>query len=1055
MIIYRPSVGNTRTPVGTDEEGNWFGESIGGNILLAVKKKERFPYKTFDSALSSSSTWFYPPVTDYDYINGTTFYRAIYIGASEEDNVTERLGTIEASYTVNTTDMSASFLADQVFDVDLYYEGQYTILNGSGSIVLEAQEDIGNQLPSAGWSKSLSINKDLAPGQYIKVWVRTKIEKDIQLLDYDDFDYTVTVGSLSIRVSRETGRLNISKVYSTSLNFDNLDSDYKLKESLPFNFQFDSIIKVITHLEYINVWYFDDENFLNNLIIKRGENVFKNKYINVKITNLGNDIEFTNEYLYTTFSECLTVGSTGTTGTSGTSTSGTSGIVGFSPSTTITPGTTALSGSPEDFLEYKFIYDIYSSEKEANNFYIFFNEFVTDILETDEFIEKYGHRQWSWNTAAFYLDLRYINDTLFELVDEGFDNKKDIISNNDLTEISLKKDYFIKSITLVDDLFIGLGFLVEDCRITNNFTQINYIWEKDLIKGVSDMQQSMIPRTENNYIKSPENYSNELAYLTFGDINQVDYDDFDAVRKVETLSDGKETVNMGSPHGNRIHHGYTYVSYDIPEEYDQFSSTWSFGVEIGSVATPASTDTTGVGTSGTTGTSGTPCFSGSSGLFDMENTYHNNLKLQSVLNSVSNFEDTIGVFSGDSWVCSEGYKSIFKMHCRSNEFEYALNLQYDFSVGKWKLITKDYLNNDVETIIDSDGKISFLYDNVITINTTRVLIYGCGKKYYINFNLYVNGQLLTDGVTYTENTTDSYIITHNNNQDFSGWLSYWEVRDALQQEGENYAKGMFDIFSNKSWAQLETISENTVSDPGFEEFNFKQSILLNNLYIDGIEDDIVYPIVLQGNGYAISDEINLNVRRSVFDFSNISTLNPSFAFTYEGISKKLDWFATPYDFNKDRMVVWVKLNRWSGQRLTMYLSDVRLISDETINNPYKDNYFGVWHMNGLLKQNVMRYDDQKVFTAGEGVVSVSNSNGNFLIQLDRQYPFGIPKLYKSNYFDLEYDDRRVVRDREEEVADFLTYHTKYLSPSYMEIRKVKSLYPLLSESDAQTDNGVE
>lgn len=1051
MIVYKPSVGNTRTPVGADTEGNFFGESLGGNILPLVKKQERFPHKVFPAALSSASTWFYPIISDFDFINGTTFYRALYIGASEEEKVNEFIGNVNSSYEVNTSDPSAAALADANFDVDILYEGKFNLLNGGNSLLLETQDDISNVLSNFGWSNSLSINETLRPGEYIKVWIRINVDRNIQLLDFDNFDYTINIHNLSIRVARQTGRLNISKVYTTDLDYDNFRNDFSLRETLPFNFPFPSVIKVITHLDYINVFYFDDDNILNNLIIKKGQNVFGNKYINVKIESLTSDLLFTNDYLYTRFSECITSQTTGYTATPVTG-------IGFSPST-ITNGTTAISGSPEDFLNYKFAIDIYESNKELNNFYIPFNSFVSDT--DDDYIEKYGHRMYSWNSSVMMLNFGFINDVLFENVPEGFENVKNILSINDSLEVPVRENHFIKSVTLIDDLFVMLGFEVEDCRITDNITKIEYLWEKDIINGNSNSQQSFLPITESNFLKSPENYSNISSFLNFGDINDINQFTFDAKRRVETLTDSTEVLVMGSPHGNKIHHGYTSVSYDILDRYDDFSSTWSFGVDLKSVATPittGSTGTTGTESLGTTGIGTTGI--GTTGVvfddevdFDPEIHYHLYPLTQQSLNSISSV-GKIGSFNKNTYKWLDEFIDIFKVHCKHNPFEYALVARYNFYSDRWLIVSKDSEGNDVETQI-INSSISFLNDNVITLNSSRVLVFGCGKKYLVNMNLYVNGVEIVNVDTYTENTTDSYVITHNNSRQFSGYISYFEVRNSLQSQGKYYARSMYNIFANTAWAKLENLVENTNSEIGFEEFNYKQSVRLMNLNFDGNDDDMIFPIVLQGNGYRVANTFNENIRRSIFNFSNINTIQPSFAFTYEGLTEKLPWIAQKYDFNKDRMVVWVRLKNWRGQRLNMYISDMRLIRDELLENPYKSDYYGVWHMNGLLKQNVVRYNDQKVFNVGESLVSVKNKNGIFLIQLDKQYMFGINTLYKSNYFDVVYDDINVTRDREESVSLFLRENVKYISPSYMEIRNIDSKFPLLTESKNQTDNGVQ
>lgn len=1048
MISYKPSEGNARgTQVALNKDIEIFGESLGGPILHKLIADTSPRKTTVSTEITNASTWFYKDIMDYNFINGVTFYRVMYIGADVNSEESELISTISASVTNNYTGTAKDMAkVDASLDVELWLEGKFNFAKSvldHGGLILDDEQDSTNVLKNAAWSDSISYNKTLVSGEYLKIWIKLASPKDTSFTTYSGYRYTVTVGNISIPVERNRGRLNFSTIYSTDLSEQRVNNVCVLDEVLPSTFEVAENVKVIDKNDLLNVFYFNNVGKLKLISIKPDLDITQNKYVDIDLSELTGDILESEEFSYTTFSDCVSGYSPGTSGTTGTS--GTSGV-----------GTSGTSGV-DDYLGKKFIIDIFGSEKDLNIFYIFYNEFVTD--SNLDYQQKYGHSQYNWNTGVIKVDVQHINEFLFETIASGATKNLTLTDNN--FDNTIKEGHYINSYIMIDDLFIGAGFKVEDCRVTNNRTNLTYIWEKDIILNDLVVQKVKIPLSVRNYLFTVPNNAKEENYLIFNQSTEVDTMDTTHCREVKEYDDGTKYVEMGPPHKHSVDHGYSSITYDMLDDLDTFAVTWSFGInEDSNFVKPATPGTTG--TSGTSGTSGTPegvtdfdnltpattgttGTTGTSGLPDLSNPYYVHFLYQNDFNDY--LENPYPIVDPFDREYKDVFVPIFMMHCNGNEDEYALKVSYNFNAGKYQLTNKNQDNEDAISYISSDTALSLDYENVITMNTFRKQIYGCGKRYMVSYNLYINGEHIVDGLTYTHDTTDSYVITHNHKSFFTGHISYLEVRDGLRAEGYYYATTMFQILSNISWPKLETEFRNLSGPSGLEFYSYRRNIIISNLNWENA-DDFLYPITLQGNAYNVGTVYNTHVRRSIFDFNKINVNKPSFAFTLEGTSNEVEWTAGPYDFDDDTMVIWLRLKNWRGQRITMFYGDIRIINDLPINKVYEE-YYGVWSMEKFHKENQTRFENAQVYNVGEGLVLAENTNGSFLIQLDKQYFFGNEILYGSNQFDITYDDREVHRDREKEntVEGFIDESVELFKPGDMELRQMRGIYPLKIESN--------
>lgn len=1033
-IAYLPSEGNI-DKVSITSDILWHGESIGGALISKIKtnftENDGNYYSYVYGNLTASSRWFYKDVTDYNFINGVTLYRCMYIGSDDRYTDSEVLGTIASSITHD-----GPIAANGSVTVDLFADGVYTAYTSKNTRVIYDEEDSTGVLSSATWSPSIVHNSVLAPGQYLKVWIRLQFVQNPSLLQYNGYEYFLSIKDLTIPMSRIVGRLSLARIFTATITENSQDIEFE--QSIPSEFNINNVFKIIEHNGLTNIFYFAQDKF-RLLIVQKDKAIDDNKYIDIDISSVLPDITAASDDVLSNFSVCYSAVTSGTD----------SSIVGVSGEPT-----SGINEYPDNNLDYdsilgsNFISDIFGTEKTENNrFYLFYNKFLTDT--TDDDVEKYGHRNYYWASYVMHINLDFINDNFFTFVEPGIANTK-VVSIADQLNLLIKDRFYINTVTQQNDLFTAIGYIPEDCRVTNNISKMIYLWEGDINKSLIVPQECDIPKVNNSTVHTITNKRSSETYLSF-DESLVNELKFDYVRELITLDTNQESVNMGPPTQKAFTHGYSKVSYDIAQDVDQFSTSWGFVVDENSVAvnTPSPTGVETSGTSGvdTSGSSGAPC------QFNELNPLHMHLKLQSVYDSAKSLLTPAGC-EVDTVEYTDAFKEIFRINCRGNENQTAVNALYNFYSRKWNIVVNNEVGQPI-TFQFTTNPLSVNSVNVITVNTFRKLDFGCAKKYTLQYSIHVNGTELVNGISYTHDTSDSYVITHNTYGEFSGSLTYWELRDYIPPvEAEKYAEAIHRIHSNIAWAELEPETTNT-STSSYSNFSAKRNILINNLNYDSNET-LLFPLVLQGTGYNISDTYNTEVRRSIFNFSKIDIHNKTFAFTLEGTDTELEWYADPFNVDRDTLTIWIRLSQWTGQRITMYYSDMSIIKDKKANSTF-DDFFAVWTMDSINITNQKRHITQKIFSSGESFVYTKEENGiRSLVEITKQTPFGVTQMYKSNKFDVQWDDSMQGVDNTDAMNEFIKSEIRKIKPAYMEINRITSKYPykLESNNNHKSSDGV-
>ena len=1048
MLSYRPSIGNNQNKVGVTTDSKFFGSSLGGKLLLSIRTDDQPKstyYKNHYTDLSNDSTWFFKPITDSDYSNGSITYRALYIGANERYDESEILGTLNS--TIDQFSENTAFNNSVV--VSLWDEGVYSELTSENTIVLDDEHDSQGKLAGATWSSQITHNNELLPGQFLKVWIKIETIQNNNILNLPEFFYIVNIGSLSIKVLKKPSRLSYSNLFSCSLNDDKI----VFRDALPNEFgstNITNILKILKKNTYTYIFYiangtegnisdFDPlTEELRLLVISNGFSITENRYIDVSLTPLFTDSHKIEDISYdslTKLMECNEPEQIHNIDINGTDI--VENISGSSLSLSLSGDSAVLINHVNSIKNKKYIFDVFVSEKEDISYaYIFYAKLESNY--TDREILNYNHNFYKWNTRVSSIDLSHVNESLFSRVDYGYSNKLSTTVSS-YYDCVIKENFYPNNIIIQDDLFTLSGLNTTDCYYDKFKGNILFLWEKDLILRNIKVHESIIPTNETSNIKTVKNVVENLSSLQFSDVSQIIYDN-NYSRGI--ISGGYSYVNMGSPHQKSVYVGNSSVSFDLEDsKIKEFNSTISFNIDSSTI----STDTANV--------------SGEISNFNLLNRNIVHLLTKSDYEYAE--ANPINIEFPNNYVDRD--ITVFSINCADDVTESALSVTYNFKTHNWNLIKKDTECNILVSNISGGPMIRPDENNILTVDLfthevkggTSTTFFdggykvneGCLIKNLLNFSVYVNGIKLVTDTTCSLNNVDIYQLTFNPYNEYLSSLSYFDVRKR-PVDLPSYIDVLHKSLMNICWTKLGNEHEVSSFDKTVNKFNFKRQITLEN--INSFKDTLIVPLVLYGNSYNISSynntEINPQIQRNVFDFSKISFNKKSFSVFAEGASKELDILVDSYDFDQDILVIWVKLNEWNQEKLTLYYNNTS-VTESQKKNIWKDNYYGCWLMDEFKEENINRFSYCKVYDVGETVVSVENNVNVYLSQIDNTVRFGQVDMFKSNMFDVAFDDIVVNKKDRPNVINFIKENTRLFKPAFMEIRNIKSIHDYKLESN--------
>jgi hypothetical protein len=1022
MIVYRPSRGNDTVTL--TYSGEWTGQSIGREVIARDKFGPADYFLWYYADLSSDSTWFFKPPTNVDFITGTTYYRAMYVGPHENENLQEYVGSIVSSVDTCTSGSSATSATSGTSDiqVSLWKEGLFTTTSSKNSIVLDNEFDSTNVLAaaSATFTPSLVVNQTLSVGQYIKIWIKVTVPQNPSIAE-DDGCYVVNIGGISIPIIKDKSRLSLSNVFHGYLNNEKIT----LKELIPKIDEMGKIYKVInidkrqSHVFYSNISGGD----FHDLIVERNNNIYDSKYIDVNASAVTGPI---------------------------TGVELTSSIALKAPQSVFTCLVSAG-------LEMKNIVDIFVTNlPDRSHFYIFYNKLnkldtgtVSTSSETlDKYAENYGHHTYQWSCGVIHLDLNAFRDETFDELSEGYENKLE--SNNWTGEdFTLKEDFYLTSVSMQDDLFTAIGYNTEDSYQTaapsaapyiiegkNYFTELMFVWEKDIL--LDDVKVQITKTPEMSVINTVDNRSNKSSQLiidNWAGINNTDLLHYKNTYFLTDTSGGTHKYcDLGSPHGGKLkHYEDASISFDTQEELNEWSSTFSFrmGIVEDLLTTPIP--------------------------YDSNNASHEHTVYTSSATSITAGSITPAPVKLPPSV--SGQIDLFALNIKNSDYN-TLVLSYNPSTS-FSVTTRNTSGGLISSSIS--GSLYLGQENVITVNTIKMQVHNdeCVSKSFINYQIYLNGSLLSEGMSYIIDSLDPIVLTYNPSKQFTGSLSYFEIKPYLDNAAE-YANAMYKIHANFAWAKLLTDADNTTATlKELQIFKNKRNLYFNNL--PHTSQELIVPVVLQGVGYKFEDTYsqynkntirtydNKNTTPTTFDFKHINLNDIDIAFTLNGDTAFLDWTADEYDIVNDRLVVWVRLPKHTGQKITMYYNSQRVAAKTPaeIKDAFSNNY-GTWTMNKFATSYGYRFTDQRIFNAGENIMYLQRNNDKYLVQIDYQYMYGVTQIYKSNKFDVVFDDRLTTPETTPYYETFIGESVGLFKPDFMTINKVRSKFNYRLESENYT-----
>jgi hypothetical protein len=1015
MLVYRPSRGNNS--VALTYSGDWAGKSIGGEIITKEKFGPSDYFLWYSSDLSNDSSWFLKPITNIDFTTGLTYYRSFYIGPNEKENLQEYVSTLNSS--VTTCDISST----SDINVSLWSEGVFTEKTSKESLVLENEYDSTNKLVNAVFTNNLLLNTFIQAGQWLKVWVKINVPINPLLVD-DDLCYIANIGALSLEISKDISRLSLSKVFHGDL----ICGDIIAKELIPTINDISTIHKVINKPDQTHIFFSNTDKELHNLIIERHNNAYDNKFIDVNVSHVTGPITGFNTFSDNTLYAVQDV-------------------------------FTCMLSSDES---QKYIVDILSSNiPDRNYYYIFYNELKkcndgqTVSTSAETFVKyeaNYLHSKYSWSSGVILLDFNMFKKETFVNQPAGFDNKTN--ANNWVGQDNkIRDDYFITSISFQDDLFTAIGYNTENSYQTytpastvlvssgkNYFTEMTMVWEKDiLLNNVSPQTLKAPSIAVVNTIKERSLNNSQLIIDNWVGIDSFNLSHTKQTHNLLDMSGNLVSYcDLGSPHGNKLkHYEDASIWFDTQDILNEWSSTFAFRLPSVSIDISSATFN----------------------YYDKKNASQNHILYDIYYKNTINGELISNQLISTPPSLS-GEISIFSVNVKNSDYK-SIELIYDPILSNINVITRNTSGGfDVNTF---NKNLYLGQDNVISVNTIKTQVSdfeNCSCKSMVNYEIYVNGDEISTGSSFVFDSLDPLVLKYNPNKKFGGSLSYFEINSYID-DISGYANAMYNIHANIAWSHplYDTINTNKESNE-LQIFKNKRIVNINNLTHTNTE--IIIPITLLGTGYLINDFslYNNNVLRTSdlfinkpisFDFKKINLNNIDLAFTSFGDNKLLEWSYDEYDVLNDRLTIWVKLDRYVGQKLVMYYNAQRVssLSPYQQKNAFK-NLIGVWTMNEFSTTYGYRFNDQKIFNSGENVLFLQRDNDKYLLQIDYQYMYGYKNIYKSNKFDVAYDDRNIDQSQMSILENFMGEYVDQFKPDYMTINKIRSKFNYTLEIDNYT-----
>lgn len=1085
-LFFHLSRGNPgNDPCGIGLDGQVFGKSIGGKLFRSeTLESNRLVYHRLEDGDGD----LFDAIVPSDIIKSKINYRAVFITNYSLESV------ILDSITVDDVVPDLSTVA-AISDIDIAVEGLFTVGEvsrpipnkagkaGNPSIFLDDEYDSTQKLSALTFKKTLDafdLPTDIPYNAVLKIWVRRKMTVDkselpeqelVESFKLNVVEYDSTTTSLTTVYSKLEGRIKLANWYDFTIT-PGKGAPILLNELLPKSIDISefNVQKIFVKEDKILIFYFvEPDAFTKNymlLVIKPDTPTKNNKYIQIQLQFLDkleeteeivekNQIDihksfYNNDQFY---------------------------IFWDSSIKTETPSTTGTSATP--CVE---IGQFFGQVNETT-------ETTVDILQTDVWTNDeifksitpgYGFRRVDAYTVLDNNKVRKYNKLInVEQIDDLF-----ILFSQDTTNAGL----------------------LNIANINLNRNQLLYLFEKDILNpkkysgfthytgvGAEVFSQRLYPPSlsKDSQIKSFNNRKNALNNIIISDSNKMD-PDIVSNRRIKHLLDGTRYVDINSAHGREFKIENRFVTYELPPDnvgltnlfvtssfavnndtgiYDDLKTSFIFDYTMDNVSDSVIYEK--------------PTFQ--KNIIDADKTSSLSIPLEWVDRNYK-----------DEWI------SIISTLPNVIENNPVFSLDYNFYRNIWRTVVFDYAGNGIETFINKlKGQEDIFTETLSTTAAPPSSMPGGGKQYFelditdvnwiiepdvyqpisvaisvqsftsskqtqtyqVNFQVYFKGNTepLVEVSTTTTDLSSLGFIFLNPKKTMSLRVNYFDVQNSKELSKKYYVKNIHNTFLNKNITNYgKELLVNPVIHPEQSEFQYYRKIKIQGF--ENVEDrsnsggDVIIPIILYGNSYK-NDETNavaqnLGVSQS-FDFTKLIINDKSMRFyTNDNTTRPLDFKVSYYDYNRDFAVIWVKLSDYNEttKKLLMFygkinqtenVKDVRKSYTLLRNNLYANDFIGAWHFDSIIKDDRLSFMTGKIFNVGEPVIYEKGFNNEItLSKIDKEYFYGIAKVYKSNYLNFNIDipaEEGLFFDEntKDEFIKFIKDAAAVFQPSYTEINSVK------------------
>jgi len=1048
-------------PVGMSVDKIVFGRSLGGQIFTSETLENIY---VVEHQLENDSQELFDPIVPSDFIKNNINYRCIYILNSGEESF--QLNEINVGDVVQDV-----FIGVTLTDVSIAAEAIYTLAEVSRPIpadfrrpqnpssFLDDEYDSTEKLSALTFAKTLTLPdlpSEIPANSVLKLWIKRELVVDktempeneafesftINVIEYDTLDTT----ALKIDYKKLKGRVSLSNWFDYTITSGD-GSTFILKELIPkevdvseFNIKqiFSVDDKILLFYSQLLTGSLTTLYYL--LVIEPSSISDNNKYVQVRLV----------------FD---------------------SGLV-----------------EKEKHVS-KDIIDIKKSYYDQNKFYIFWNEEVSvnDLCT----LFYFGYYDRYDRISVDELFTHIWTSSIFVNLSTGWDNRR-IETYNVLDHKIIRKYTTFINMQQIDDLFILFTqntknkALLELESVNLNRNQLLYIFEKDLDNSeqyssfnnypgedAEVFSQRLLPNSipTISQITSFNNAKNKYNSLIISESTEISRD-ISSTREIKYLLDGSRYVDINSIHGKEFKIGNRFVTYELPVDIEQTQSiTVDTSIKI---------------------RNDTSIYNSLNDVYLTTNTMENIIdgdivELAWFQKNIIDLSDAGSLSIPKYWI-DRTYKDIWipiiSSIPESENILVPFTLEYNFYRNIWRTKTLDTNLEEVITIHNlldgqsSDSEIGKEYSSLIrkdlqyifeldhyqtiSVNIGIRNIYSNSfnvNKFMIRYEVYFKGNTepIIEVTTYSNDIKNISYLFINPEKEFSMDMNYFDVFNSSGIVKNYYIPNIQKILLNELDINIsKELPVNPQRQIEQSEFKYYRIIDIDNIIQAGAgqeqSGELVIPLVLYGNAYVSASDSAINYNLEVkypFDFNKLSINDKTIRIYSENNQKTpLEFKVSTYDYDRDMVVLWIKLKDFgiSTNRLYLFYDKINKtdnyidIKNSYIylkNNLYLTAFIGAWHFDFIIDDSRTSFVNGAIFEVGDPLIyEKSFDNQLRLTKIEKEYFYGLAKVYKSNYFNIDMDlptEDGLLFDDDKKLkfTEFIKNVASVFKPAYTEVNDVK------------------